>query len=203
MPRHFSGTRMAAAAWSGLLLILVACNGASSVAPAASPTAPGGAVGAGDAAIAAQLPLDIEITTYRRGDVIGGDRVRLSSVLARGKPVAVNFFAGLCPPCRAEMPHLQEVYDTHSDKFILVGVDIGPFTGLGTNADGRELIGELNVTFPTGSTQDRDLVRQFRVLGMPSTVFIKPDGSVHRKWDGALTREKLEELVLQLVDASK
>lgn len=183
------------------LTALAACGGTAT--PTASPPAVA-ATGqpAGSAEIAAKLPLDITIETYRGADALGGESVLLSDVLAQGKPVAVNFFAGLCPPCRAEMPHLQEVYDAHADRFILIGVDIGPFTGLGTNSDGLQLIEDLNVTFPTGSTQDRDLVRQFKVLGMPSTTFIKPDGTILRKWDGALTRDKMEELVLQLVEAS-
>jgi thiol-disulfide isomerase/thioredoxin len=37
--------------------------------------------------------------------------------------VALNFWAGQCPPCRAEMPAFQRVYDRHSDDFLLVGVD--------------------------------------------------------------------------------
>jgi thiol-disulfide isomerase/thioredoxin len=152
--------------------------------------------------IKTNLPTDFDIRAYRGADVLGGERVELSSVLAQGKPVALNFFAGLCPPCRAEMPHLQEVYDQLGDRFVLIGVDIGPFTGLGTNDDGLSLIEDLDLSFPTGSTSQRDVVNRYHILGMPSTVFLTPDGKVLRKWDGALTREKLEELVEQLIAAS-
>lgn len=190
---------------AGILVALAACGGGAANPTASAPasSATGKPAVSGSAEIAAKLPLDITIQTYRGADALGGESVLLSEVLAKGKPVAVNFFAGLCPPCRAEMPDLQEVYDAHADRFILIGVDIGPFTGLGSNSDGLQLIEDLNVTFPTGSTRDRELVRQFKVLGMPSTTFIKPDGTILRKWDGALTRGKMEELVLQLVEASK
>lgn len=148
------------------------------------------------------LPADFEISVYRGADALGGDSVRLSQVLAQGKPVALNFFAGLCPPCRAEMPDLQQVHKRFGDRFTLVGVDLGPFTGLGTNDDGLALVEELNVTFATGSTPDPQVVNRYRILGMPSTVFLTPDGKVLRKWDGLLTRAKMEELVEQLIGAS-
>jgi thiol-disulfide isomerase/thioredoxin len=152
--------------------------------------------------IKANLPADFEVQAYRGADDLGGERVVISQVLAQGKPVALNFFAGLCPPCRAEMPDLQEVHDSLGDRFVLVGVDVGPYTGLGTNDDGLQLVKELNITFPTGSTRDSQVVNRYRILGMPSTVFIKPDGKVMRKWDGALSGAKMRELVEQLIGAS-
>ena len=30
-----------------------------------------------------------------------------------GAPIILNFWAGLCPPCRAEMPDFQEFYEEH------------------------------------------------------------------------------------------
>jgi len=57
----------------------------------------------------------------------------------------------------------------------------------------------LNVTYPTGSTLNGQIVREYGILGMPSTFFIKPDGEIHRKWTGLLTEKKLVELTEDLI----
>ncbi|MGH2359785.1 MAG: peroxiredoxin family protein, partial [bacterium] len=41
---------------------------------------------------------DFEISMYQGQDEVGGEKLRLSQVLTKGKPVVLNFFAGLCPP---------------------------------------------------------------------------------------------------------
>jgi hypothetical protein len=37
---------------------------------------------------------------------------------------------------------------------------------------------------------------------MPTTLFITPDGEIVERWTGLLTKDKMEELVLELIDAS-
>jgi thiol-disulfide isomerase/thioredoxin len=173
-------------------LILAACAGAA--ADNGQAEQPASAAGA--------LPADFRITAYQGEDSLGGQEVNLSQVLAQGKPVVLNFWAGLCPPCRLEMPDLQAVHETFGDQVVLLGLDVGPFTALGSNEDGRALIQELGVTYPAGTTSESRIVRDFQVTGMPSTYFIKPDGEVVRKWTGLLTEAKLSELVQELLEAA-
>lgn len=149
------------------------------------------------------LPLapDIDITLYQGQDVLGSNRIALSQLWER-KPVVLNFWAGFCPPCRAEMPDFQRVYAARKDKFILIGVDIGPFIGLGSREDGKALLRELKVSFPAGTTFDVRTVRNYQVLGMPTTVFITPQGRILRKYTGLLTREQMDAFLNELLKAS-
>lgn len=148
------------------------------------------------------LPLDFQISVYQGQDVLGGEEVNFSEVVADGKPVVLNFWAGLCPPCRLEMPDLQEVHQDFGDQIVLVGVDVGTFTGLGDEQAGRALLQDVGVTYPTGTTANAEVMRAYEVIGMPTTLFISPDGEIVERWTGLLTKDKMVELVAELLEAS-
>jgi len=131
-----------------------------------------------------------------------GQEVSLSQLLSRGKPVVLNLWAGLCPPCRVEMPYFQRVYEQYGGRVMFVGVDVGPLTGLGSEEDGRALARDVGVTYPIGTTSDSGILRAYGAVGMPTTVFIAPDGQVVSKWTGYLSSNKLVELVEKLLQAS-
>ena len=67
---------------------------------------------------------------FQGQNVVGGESVTLGSLVGE-RPIVLNFWAGLCPPCRAEMPDLQEFNEEFQDRALLLGVDLGQFTGLG------------------------------------------------------------------------
>ena len=143
---------------------------------------------------------DFEISLYGGAGFEELDSIRLSDLL--GRPIVLNFWAGLCPPCRAEMPDLQEFHDEYGDDFTLFGVDVGPFTGLGSNRTGQGLIKALNITYPTGSTEDASVVTEYGVFSMPTTVFITADGQVFRKWSGIIDKEKVVEIASEMLTLS-
>lgn len=142
--------------------------------------------GRGTSAVANLKPApDFEISLYRGDAVVGSGTIRLSQ-LWQGRPVVLNFWAGLCPPCRAEMPDFQRLYNENpKGKFVLIGVDIGPFIGLGSREEGQALMRELNITFPTGTTFDARTVAAYGILGMPTTVFINSAGKITRSTPGS------------------
>ena len=148
------------------------------------------------------LAPDFLLTAYQGEAALGGDEVRISEILAQGKPVVLNFWAGACPPCVKEMPDLQEVYDAYQGEVLLVGLDVGPFVYLGTREEGQALLGDLGVTYPSGTTFDSGIVQAYGLVGMPTTYFIKPDGQIVRQWTGLLTKEKMTELVEELLAKS-
>lgn len=148
------------------------------------------------------LAADFPITVYQGGDALGGEEIQFSEVLAQGKPVVLNFWAGLCPPCRLEMPDLQAVHEQYQDDIILIGLDVGTFTGLGNRADAEALLQELNVSYPTGTTPNGEVMQAYQVIGMPSTYFITPKGEIVETWSGLLNEQKLGELVEKLIEAS-
>tara|TARA_B100000315_G_C14069914_1_gene360119 strand:+ start:22 stop:321 length:300 start_codon:yes stop_codon:yes gene_type:complete len=93
------------------------------------------------------------------------------------------------------MPDLQSFYEEFNDRVILLGIDLGQFTGLGSQKDAKDLLEELGITYPAGFTTDTNVVRDYRVLGMPTTVFIDADGRIAKTLTGALNQSVLEEQV--------
>ena len=94
---------------------------------------------------------DFRLVAYQGQAIFGGsegEEVDFMQVFRHGKPVVLNFWAGLCPPCRAEMPGFQRVHDDLSDDYIMVGVDIGPFVGLGSHDDARGFMREFGIGYP-------------------------------------------------------
>ena len=140
---------------------------------------------------------DFNISAYQGADDLGGDNVALSDL--RGRPVVLNFWAGLCPPCRAEMPEFQRFADDYAGRALVVGVDLGQFFSLGGQDDAIKLLNELAVTYPAGYTDDGNVVRELGVLALPATFFISADGSLHRKWQGVLNGEKLAEITDEML----
>ena len=138
------------------------------------------------------------ITMFQGQDVVGGQEVSLHSLIGP-KPIVLNFWAGLCPPCRAEMPDLQEFNDEFGDRALLVGVDLGQFTGLGSQEDAQKLLKDLEITYPAGFTSNRDIIQDYRVLGLPMTIFIGNDGNIFNKWSGPLNAKTLKEKTLEML----
>ena len=131
--------------------------------------------------------------------MVGGQELDLHSLIG-SKPIVLNFWAGLCPPCRAEMPDLQEFNQEYKDQALLLGIDLGQFFGLGNLEDAKNLLKELEVTYPAGSTADSDLVKNYKVLAMPTTIFINTDGTIVNKWTGALNSSVLSDETKKMLE---
>jgi thiol-disulfide isomerase/thioredoxin len=169
----------ALAALASLAVILTACGGP----PSSSTTANG-------------KPGDFGIVAYQGADVFGGRQSRFARVFDQGKPVVLNFWAGLCPPCRIEMPGFQKVSSELADKVLFVGIDIGEFVDLGTHQDAVNLYTQLHIRYPLAYAVESPL-KSYRVQGMPTTVFLSSTGTVVDQRTGILTEDQLRSIIRQ------
>lgn len=139
------------------------------------------------------------ITAYQGQAELGGEDVDFTDLLGQGRPVVLNFWAGDCPPCRAEMPAFQRMYEANRDELLLVGVDIGPFMRLGSHDDARDLLAELGITYPAAYARNSAPVRSFGVQSMPTTVFFRGDGTIASVHQGFLDESSLQSSVRSLL----
>lgn len=126
---------------------------------------------------------------------LAGKQQRLSE--QRGKIVAVNFWATWCPPCRKELPSMQNTYDAFSkDGFEILAVNVGE--DWETVAPFLE---NFDVTFPVLFDQDSTAIGQWKVLGLPTTFLVDADGKIThringgRDWDDPGFRKELEAII--------
>ncbi len=172
----------AATALAILSLLLAACGGASAPSSSGGPAAPAG---------------DFNIVAYQGDAVLGGKQVAFKKVFDQGKPVVLNFWAGLCPPCRAEMPGFQKVYASMQDKVVFVGIDIGPFVQLGSHDDAVKLYKQLGIQYPLAYAIDANPLQIYGIQGMPTTVFFSTKGQVVDQRTGILTEDQLRSIIQQ------
>ena len=166
-----------------LLLAIAACsNGETSGSPAASDL---------------EAAPDFEFTLYQGEGELGATELSMSDL--QGKPVVLNFWAGLCPPCRAEMPDFQAFADDNRESVLVLGIDVGQFTNLGSQEDARLLLSDLGISYPAGYTTDGTIMRRYEVLGMPTTVFINSSGEIFRLWGGILDHEVLQDITNEML----
>ena len=142
---------------------------------------------------------DFRIVAYQGEEVLGGHDSKFSNIAGQGKPVVLNFFAGQCPPCRAEMPGFQRVADEFQGKVIFVGVDIGPYLNLGSHDDAKALLADLKMRYPAAYAPDSSPLSIFSIEGMPTTIILDAKGRQVDKHTGIFTEAQLREKLKPLV----
>jgi cytochrome c biogenesis protein CcmG, thiol:disulfide interchange protein DsbE len=133
-------------------------------------------------------PRPVEVGTpapdFRLATANGGS-MALSEL--RGKVVVLNFWATWCVPCRAEMPALEQVYQTHGGRgLVIVGIDV--------QESAEKVLGflpEVGVTFPILLDTDTRLATRYRATGLPATFIVDRAGVVRDIRLGPYTEDML------------
>jgi cytochrome c biogenesis protein CcmG/thiol:disulfide interchange protein DsbE len=104
----------------------------------------------------------------------------------KGKPVLVNFFGAWCVPCRAELPLLEQAHQREGDKVGFVGIDTTD-----SRTEAVDLLTETKVTYPAAYDPRGTLKGSYGVRAMPTTVFVRADGTIADRVAGKLTDQTL------------
>jgi thiol-disulfide isomerase/thioredoxin len=110
----------------------------------------------------------------------------------KGKPLVLNFWATWCPPCRREMPLLEESYLAYQTEGIfIVTINVGE-----DSQTIRNYLHANNLTLPVLKSGVHNTNFVFDYFGgkvMPTTLFIDSDGNVQRLKIGELSAATLRQ----------
>lgn len=116
----------------------------------------------------------------------------------RGKIVFLNFWATWCPPCRIEMPFIEEIYNENNlnkDDVVILGV-AGP--NLGKEGDKDHIIkflGDEGYTFPVVFDESGEVFAKYYIQSFPNTFIIDREGNVKYYVPSAVDKETMESLI--------
>ena len=129
-------------------------------------------------------------------ETIPGGTVTLSEL--RGQALLVNLWATWCPPCRAEMPAMQRMYEEYKDQgFVVLAVDM---TYQDDPTAVPVFIQENELTFPILLDTTGQVANQYELRSLPSSYFIDRDGIIQEVVIGgpmaeALLRTRIESIL--------
>jgi thiol-disulfide isomerase/thioredoxin len=129
-----------------------------------------------EAALARQTAVGAPFVDFTLEDA-GGNPVRLSDHAGKGRHVLFDFWASWCGPCRADIPHLKELYEMyHPDGFEIVSISIDADEGKWMEALEKEQM-------PWTQLRDKEvatgkLMETYCFMAIPACVLVGPDGTI-------------------------
>ena len=118
-------------------------------------------------------------------DLVGTDGRRANLAGMAGHPLVINFWASYCPPCRAEMPLLQKQVGAAS------GVQLVLINEGDAGQAARDFLNSVGVKQPSLLDSDLGVGRAYAVTALPTTVFVRADGSIAGRQVGQLDERVL------------
>jgi thiol-disulfide isomerase/thioredoxin len=111
---------------------------------------------------------DFTVTT------LGGEQLSLSQ--QNGRIVVLDFWATWCPPCRAAVPELKDLYKRYPrEQLVLVSVSADE-----SESEWRSYIAKQEMNWPHYWDRDRRIRISYGVRALPTYMVIGPDGFIQK-----------------------
>ena len=125
----------------------------------------------------------------------------------KGKTIFLNFWGTWCPPCRAEMPDIQKLYEEFDqegeDALVILGV-AAPNLGKEKSEDGiKTFLEENGYTYPVLMDTDAELFQTYGISSFPTTFMIDRDGNLFGYATGQLSEETMRSIIQQTMEGKR
>jgi len=120
---------------------------------------------------------------------LNGNEVSLSDF--KGKKVFLNFWASWCPPCKAEMPEIERLYqETKDSDLVILAVDIGE-----DKATVKSFIDKNKYNFEVLLDINQETASKYNISSIPSSYFIDKDGNIVATHLGSMNLSQMKSYV--------
>ncbi|WFR59924.1 cytochrome c biogenesis protein CcdA [Anaerocolumna sp. AGMB13025] len=129
----------------------------------------------------------------------------------KGKVVFLNFWATWCPPCKEEMPHIEELYQEYNlnqDEVVFLGVTNPKSEKYPYNQDEKKediisFLDKNEYTFPTVFDETGEILQNYSITAFPTTFMIDKDGNVFGYVPGKMTKDIMKNVIDQTLQGAK
>lgn len=125
----------------------------------------------------------------------------------KGKTIFLNFWATWCPPCRAEMPDIQKIYETYNtegdDALIVLGVAAPNYGDEKDEGGIKKFLEENGYTYPVLMDTNADLFTAYGIFSFPTTYMIDRDGNVFGYASGQLSEDTMRSIIEQTMKGER
>jgi peroxiredoxin len=128
-------------------------------------------------------------------ETLDGGEITLSEL--RGHPVILNLWASWCPPCRAEMPALQRVYEANRERGLeILAVNM---TSQDSQSSAKNFVDQNGLTFTIPLDRLGLVSNIYQSRALPSTFFVDRQGVIQKVVIGGPMSEVLIESVVEML----
>jgi thiol-disulfide isomerase/thioredoxin len=113
----------------------------------------------------------------------------------KGKVILINFWATWCPPCIAEMPSLQKLYNDYNDKVVFLFVTTDWFNTI------KSFLDKNKYTFKVYRPDENGYPEFLNINTIPRTFLIDKEGNIiidesdAANWNSEIVRNTIDNLL--------
>ncbi|MGM9965862.1 TlpA disulfide reductase family protein [Rummeliibacillus sp. TYF005] len=127
---------------------------------------------------------------------LDGKEAKLSDY--RGKKVILNFWATWCPPCKAEIPHMEKYYkkSAKDDNVEILAVNLKK-----SDKDEhyiKDFVKSYDMTYPVLLDTDGEQQEQYQIVTIPTTYFIDTKGKIQTTITGPMDQKKMSDIIANI-----
>lgn len=122
----------------------------------------------------------------------------------KGKTVFLNFWATWCPPCKGEMPEIQEIYESYGENdsdVIVLGIASPDYGREKDEETVAAFLEENGYSFPVVMDTGGLYAYTYGVSAYPTTFMIDKEGNVYGYVTGQMSREIMESIIEQTINS--
>lgn len=129
----------------------------------------------------------------------------------KGKVVFLNFWATWCGPCKAEMPHIEQLYNEYNlnqDEVVILGVANPKTKDHPNNSDEdteyiKDFLKKNNYTFPVVFDETGSVLSDYYINSFPTTYMIDKNGNIYGYVSGTLTKDIMKSIITETIESTK